>query len=368
MARSFNIRPLTTDYRDELRLFPDSWHKVGLVLLALVILGFLFFANTRWLGLATDALVAIVGASALMILTGFCGQVSLGHAAFLGLGAYTAGVFGQHLEAPFWLALPAAGLVSAAIGLMVGPLALRLHGLYLAIVTLGLTFIVQHVLLSLPDLTGGAAGLAVPMHTGFGKSASATDFGDFWNTTTIGSFELVFEQKLYLVFLGVAVAIVFMTKNLARSRTGRAMMAVRDHDLAAAVLGVDPTKTKLTAFFVSSFFAGIAGAMYAMKAQFITVAPPFDLFMSIEFIAMIVLGGIGTTFGAVWGAVAFVFLKPVAHAVGAALPFLSTLTSNEQERIIFALLILGFLLFEPLGLVGLWLRVKRYFLAWPFRY
>jgi len=362
------IRPLSTRYEDELRLFPDFWHKVGLVLLVLVVFAVPALANDRWLGLALDALIAIVGASALMILTGFAGQVSLGHAAFLGLGAYTAGVFGTHLEAPFWIILPIAGLVSTAIGLLVGPLALRLHGLYLAIVTLGLLFVIHHVLLSLPDLTGGAAGLSVPMHTGFGADPEATAFGDFWDETPLGPVTLVFEQKLYLVFVALAVLTVLGTKNLARSRTGRSLMAVRDHDLAAAVLGVDPARAKLIAFGLSSFLAGIAGAMYAFKAQFITVSPPFDLFMSIEYIAMIVLGGIGTTFGAVWGAIAFVLLKPLAHAVGAVLPFISELTSNEQERLIFALIILGFLLFEPLGLVGLWLRIKRYFLAWPFRY
>lgn len=361
-------RPLSTRYEDELKLFPDFWHKVGLTLLVLTLIAIPAFANDRWLGLANDALIAIVGASALMILTGFAGQVSLGHAAFLGLGAYTAGICGTHLEAPFWLVVPLAGLVATLVGLAVGPLALRLHGLYLAIVTLGLLFIVHHVLLSLPALTGGAAGLAVPMHTSFGASPEATSFGDFWDSTELGFVTLVFEQKLYLVFLALTVITVLATKNIARSRTGRSLMAVRDHDLAAAVLGVNPARAKLIAFGLSSFFAGIAGAMYAFKAQFITVSPPFDLFMSIEFIAIIVLGGIGTTFGAVWGAIAFTLLKPLAHTIGAALPFLSTLTSNEQERLIFALIILGFLLFEPLGLVGLWFRIKRYFMAWPFRY
>jgi len=187
----------------------------------------------------------------------------------------------------------------------------------------------------------------------------------------VGPVTLIFEQKLQVVFAIIAVLVVLATQNIARSRTGRSFMAVRDHDLAAAVLGVDHARAKIIAFGLSSGLAdlaGLAGAMYAFKAQYITVSPPFDLFMSIEYIAMIVLGGIGTTFGAVWGAIAFVLLKPLAHLIGAALPFLAGLTSNEQERLIFALIILGFLLFEPFGLVGLWLRVKRYFLAWPFRY
>lgn len=362
------IRPLTTRYEDELRLFPDFWHKVGLVLLVAFALAFPLLASDRWLGLGNDALIAIVGSCALMILTGFAGQVSLGHAAFLAVGAYTVATLGLHLELPFWLTIPIAGLISTVVGLLVGPLALRLHGLYLAIVTLGLLFLVQHVLLSFPEVTGGVAGLAVPMHTGFGAAPDATSFGDFWDDTTFGPLTLVFEQKLYLVFLLLAVITVVATKNVARSRTGRSLMAVRDHDLAAAVLGVDPARAKVIAFGLSSFFAGVAGAMYAFKAQFISVSPPFDLFMSIEYIAMIVLGGIGTVFGAVWGAIAFIALEPLAHALGAALPFVRDLSSNEQSSLIFALIVLAFLLFEPMGLVGLWLRVKRYFLAWPFRY
>ena len=356
-------RPLVTRYEDDLALFPDWWHKVGLVIAVVIGLGFPFFVGPSWLTVGNQALVAIVGAVGLMILTGFAGQISLGHAAFLALGAYTTGILGTQLGWPFWLTLPASGFVAAAAGLAIGPFALRLEGLYLGIVTIGLTFLTNHVLLSVPQWTGGLAGLAVPMHAGFGDGPS-------WFATTqyVGRVELNFERKLYGLFLAIATLAVLAARNLARSNTGRAMMAVRDHDVAAAVMGVDPARAKITAFGVSSFLAGIAGGMFALQQQYITIDPPFNLLLSVQYIAMIVLGGIGTVFGAVAGALAFVFLSPLLEIVGRATPFLDRLTSSLQSTLLFAILVIACLVYEPLGLYGLWLRVKRYFMAWPFRY
>jgi len=131
---------------------------------------------------------------------------------------------------------------------------------------------------------------------------------------------------------------------------------------------VNATAAKLTAFALSSFFAGIAGAMFALQQQYVTVEPPFDLSMSVAYIAMIVLGGIGSVFGAAAGAIAFTALTPIAEIIGGHLPLLSRLTTGQQSTVIFAVLACGFLMFEPLGLYGLWLRVQRYFAAWPFKY
>ena len=139
-------------------------------------------------------------------------------------------------------------------------------------------------------------------------------------------------------------------------------------DLAAAVLGVDPARTKITAFAISSFLAGLAGAMFAYRVGYITVSPPFDLVMSIDYVAMIVLGGIGTVRGAVFGAMAFAILHPLAEKLGSALGLGAYLTSDQQGTLLFTLLVMGFLLFEPMGLVGVWERIKRYFMAWPFKY
>ena len=356
-------RPLVTRYEDDLKLFPDMWHKVGLLAALVLTLGFPFLADAHWLTIGNLALIAVVGSVALMILTGFAGQISLGHAAFLALGAYTVAVLGEHAHMPFWLSMPAAGLVAAGVGLIIGPFALRLEGLYLAIVTIGLVFLVNHVLISMPDLTYGVQGIAVSMPWWFSEAG-----GSFHTPWNLGPIELQGDRKLYFLFLLLAFAVTWMGKNIQRSNTGRAMMAVRDHDMAAEVLGVHPARTKLIAFGLSSFFAGIAGAMFAFQQQYITIEPPFDLSMSVQYIAIVVLGGVGTIFGAVAGALVFVALSPLAEALGQHIPLLNTLSSAQQASLLFALVVCVFLLFEPLGLVGIWLRIKRYFLAWPFRY
>jgi branched-chain amino acid transport system permease protein len=358
-------RPLAVRYEDDFALLAGRWERLGIALLVVIALAYPWVATTNWVTVANLALVAVVGSVALMILTGFTGQISLGHAAFLALGAYTTAVLGTQFALPFWLLLPVSGLVAAAVGLAIGPFALRLEGLYLGIVTIGLAFLTNHVLLSFPEYTGGMAGLAVPMHVGFGDGAATSAFTE---TQRLGPLVLNFERKLYLVFLAIAVLTVLAARNLARSNTGRAMMAVRDHDVAAAVMGVNPARTKIVAFGLSSFFAGLAGGMFALQQQFITVDPPFNLLLSVQYIAMIVLGGIGTVFGAVWGALAFVFLSPLLEMVGRATPGLNQLSSSLQSTLLFAILVIACLVFEPLGLYGLWLRAKRYFLAWPFRY
>lgn len=356
-------RKLVTSYEDDQKLFPDLWHKIGLVVAIVFVVVFPFVASAKWLTVGNLALVAIVGSVGMMILTGFAGQISLGHAAFLAIGAYTCAVLGDALALPFWLCIPIAGVNAALVGLAIGPFALRLRGLYLAIVTLGLLFLVAHTLHSFPELTGGSSGIAVEMLWGFGAESSS-----FHSTWSLGPIELTSERKLYFLFVLLASLTAFASKNIQRSDLGRAMIAVRDHDLAASVLGVNPARTKIVAFGISSFFAGIAGAMFAYQQQYITIEPPFDLNMSVNYIAMVVIGGVGTTFGAVAGALAFTVVSPIAQVVGEWIPFVSQLSSAQQSTLLFAILVCFFLVFEPLGILGIWLKIKRYFSAWPFRY
>lgn len=360
-------RPLVTNYRQDFQLFPGRWQKAGLTLAVVALVLFPLLADDYWMAIGNKALVTVVGAVALMILTGFAGQISLGHAAFFAVGAYTAAILGKLYALPFWLCLPAAGAVSSLVGLLVGPFALRLKGVYLAIVTLGLIYLVNHVLFALADLTGGAAGSAVPMYGFFVAAAERSTLGTFAGPLDLGPLRLPFETKLYLVFLPITLFIVYFMKNLQRSDLGRAMMAVRDKDLAAQAMGVHLGRTRIRALFISSFIAGIGGAMFAFKQQFITIDPPFNLVFSIEYIAMIVLGGTGTVFGAVAGALAFVFLSPLAERVGALIPLVNQMTNAEQAVLLFSLLVGAILLYEPLGIFGIWLRIKRYFLTWPFQ-
>lgn len=361
-------RRLVTSYRQDMRLFPDRWHKIAWGLAAPILLAWPFVVSARWLTIGTQTLVAVVGSVALMILTGFAGQISLGHAAFLAIGAYTVAVLGHTVHMPFWLGIPIAGVAAASVGLLVGPFALRLRGLYLALVTLGLIFIVAHVLLSFPELTGGVSGRSVPMHTWFTAPEGTSSLGDMTQVSKLAGMEIGFPIKLYFLYLCIAGSVVMLGVNLRRSHTGRAMMAVRDSDLAAEALGVNPAKTKIMAFGISSFLAGVAGAMYAYEQQYITVEPPFDLHMSVHYIAMIVIGGVGTIFGAVAGAITLVMLSPLIETITADLPLLSELTSAQRSTLVFSVMVCGFLIFEPLGLLGIYLRLKRYFLTWPFRY
>jgi branched-chain amino acid transport system permease protein len=359
------MRPLVTRYEDDLRLFPDRWHKLGLGLALVFVGAFPFTVSASWLIVGIQAQIAIVGAVGLMILTGFAGQISLGHAAFLAIGGFTTALLGERWQLPFWLCLPIAGAVASAIGLAAGAFALRLRGLYLAIVTLGLLYLVAHTLESFESLSGIGGQKSTPMYTSFGQSPAEGRTID--DRMAYGPVILDGDQKLYFIFLAIAVLVAWMAANLLRSNAGRAMLAVRDRDLAAATLGVNPVRAKLTAFGASSFVAGVAGGMFALQQRTITVEY-FNIQVSIEYIAMIVLGGIGSVFGAVAGAIAFVFLAKLMQTLAPALPYVSRLPTGLQTSVLFSLLVIAVLVIEPLGLLGLWLRIKRYFLAWPFRY
>src|SRR5262245_14787517 len=192
-------RALVTRYEDDLQLFPSVWHKIALSAVAIFILILFFFAGDHALTIANDALIAVVGASAMMILTGFCGQVSLGHGAFLALGAYTAAILGGSFGLPFWLIIPAAGAVAAVVGLAVGPFALRLEGLYLAIVTLGLLMIVEHALRNGLDVAYGKDYLSVPMHGWF--APGDTSLGSFRADSEVFGFDLHAARKIFALFV-----------------------------------------------------------------------------------------------------------------------------------------------------------------------
>jgi branched-chain amino acid transport system permease protein len=359
-------RPLVTRYEDDLALFPDLWHRIGLVTLGILLVAFLALASDLWLTVANNAMIAIVGAVAMMILTGFAGQVSLGHAAFLAVGAYTVAIGSGTFGLPIWLSMPLAGVVATLVGLLVGPFALRLEGLYLAVVTIGLLFLVELALRNGLSLAYGKDYLNVPINLGFGVPAGG-ELGPFRTISELGGWTLRPDHKLFLLFVPLTTVTIWIGHNIGRSNLGRAMMAVRDRDMAAAALGVDPAATKLVAFGISSFLAGVAGAMYACSHPVLTLEP-FSLKMSVEFVAMVVLGGIGTIFGAVWGALAYTMLLPLAEQLGAILPFPNGFTSEHQSVLLFFPALCAFLVFEPLGLFGVWLRIKRYFLAWPFKY
>jgi branched-chain amino acid transport system permease protein len=316
--------------------------------------------------------IAAIGAIGLNIVTGYAGQVSLGHAFFLGLGAYTAAIVngdpgsnlvGLGLGMEVWL--PAAGIVAALAGLIVSPIAFRLRGLYLAVVTLGLVFIGEHIFREAAPLTGGV---------GVGRPAAfPVLFGFDFQTPAIFGTELTRSQGLYLMGLIFLVTFAVLARNLARSAVGRAFAAVRDRDIAAEVMGVSLRKYKVLAFTISSFYAGIAGALLYTLTGFLEPGS-FDLLLSVQYIAMVLIGGVATISGSIMGAAFITLLPRVVQEFPRFIPFVGggqaggLVTTQQLEQILYGLLIVAFLIFEPRGLYGVWVRIRNYWRAWPFSY
>ncbi|MBV8083477.1 MAG: branched-chain amino acid ABC transporter permease [Chloroflexi bacterium] len=303
-----------------------------------------FLLDAYWLSTFVFVLIAAIGALGLDVLTGRTGQISLGHAFFLGVGAYVGGFIGADhgLTAALWI--PAAGIIAGLLGVIVGPTALRLRGLYLAIVTIGLIYIGQHIFVNVPALTGGPGGRA------FVDPA----FGGFVFTGGLNVAGLSFDRNglfYYLALLLLVLAMVFV-HNLARSSVGRAMTAVRDGELAAAVLGVNVARTKVAAFGISAGLAGVAGALYG---SFLTFAVPTDwnLALSIEYVVMIVVGGMATLWGPVLGALFVIGLPALLQQVSGSQPFFGALQPDDAAAIVYGVILIVFLLLEPRGAVGL---------------
>jgi branched-chain amino acid transport system permease protein len=321
--------------------------RASLLLVALVALALPFQLGTSALTTATFVVIAAIGATGLNILTGYAGQISLGHAFFLAIGAYTGAKLGEDAGWSAALWLPAAGVAAGLCGALVGPVALRLRGLYLAIVTLGLIFIGQHVFFNAESLTGGPQGRSfAPVVIGpFDFSAG--------QVLRLGPLQVDHNGLYYFLALGLLACATAFAWNVRRTRSGRAMVAVRERELAAAVMGVDVRRVKIAAFTASAFLGGVSGALYA---SYLSFAQPgeWSLLLSIQFIAAIIVGGLGTVAGPLLGA-AVVFALPTLLKT---LPFLPEegtggVSVSDLASIAYGLLIVAFLVLEPRGLVGL---------------
>jgi branched-chain amino acid transport system permease protein len=372
-----------------------------------VIPGLGFLADNDWLKILSRVSIFAIGALGLHILSGLAGQVSLGHAFFVGMGAYTAAILGGEvgkstwgLGLPIWIWLPAAGIVAAVIGALIAPVAVRVRGIYLAIVTLGLVFVGEWMFRSLPFITGGAqAGRKFPTFE-FRIWQEEVPLLDFTSDGSWFGVQMTSEAKTYLLLLVFVVITVVLAKNIQRTRIGRAFMSIRDRDIAAEVMGVADTQHKVMAFALSSAFAGISGALLVgFVGRF--VPEGFSLFLSIQFVAALLIGGIGTVAGTLLGAV-FVMVLPrlvqdltgllasTAQSGGgwtaAVANFFVSTAENDPgivstlpgtspglniaqfNLLLYGLLLIGFLIFEPLGLYGIWIRIRNYWKSWPFTY
>ena len=287
---------------------------------------------------------AIVGLG-LMLLSGFTGQFSLGHAAFLGVGAYTQAVL-TNAGLPFVAALLAAALLAAAVGVVVGLPALRVKGIYLAIATLAFGFIVEEVFARWERVTGGNAGIHIEAPELFGwklESGRPRSTSSAWPSRCVATLAIL---------------------NLLRAPTGRAFVAIRDSEISAQSMGIHLARYKTLSFAISAALAGLAGALYAHKLKFIS-PDQFDVLQSIDLVLMIVVGGLGSVHGAFLGAI-FLIMMPQAIAVAKDVLPARRRQAPGLQATVYGLVLIGFVLFEPLGLYGRWLKLRTYFELFPF--
>ena len=407
-------RPLLfPSYEADSAIFPSTTRKVAIGIFFLIALtlplqlipGIKWLGQNVWLVILGQALIFAIGALGLNILTGMAGQVSLGHAFFMGVGAYTAVVLGGDeggallgMGLPMWIWLPAAGIVAALVGALVAPTAVRVRGLYLAFVTIALVFVGDHVFRNMRSVSGGP---------GIGRQWPPIELKAWKEETSLINrsgdgpwFGVDLSRQATQFFFLVLITSDFALahKNLARTRVGRAFAAIRDRDIAAEVMGVNEVRYKALAFAISSFFAGTAGALLA--AFFGSRVPEaWDLLLSVQFIAIILIGGAGTTAGVLLGSF-FVVMVPrlvetftgwLADLTDGSGPLASVanfilatgptdfglvgttpigpgLSVFQLNLVLYGALIVLFLIFEPLGLFGLWLRIRNYWKGWPFTY
>ena len=341
-------------YHEEITIFETDFGRLWMLIGLLLLFGVIPFISSAYTLYIINMIgIYAIAAIGLNLLIGYTGQISLGHGAFFGVGAYTAAILATKAGFPFWAALPAAGLMTAAVGMVFGLPSVRLKHLYLCIATLAGQFIIEYVIVQWETLTGGASGIVVANTTLFGL--------DLGNDRTF--FYVIFVCLVFLTWVAV---------NLVRTRFGRAFIAIRDNDRAAEGMGVPIFQYKLLSFAISSFFAGIGGALYAYYMMSIT-PEPFNLWLSIEFIAMIIIGGLGSIPGAAFGAIFIVglnevlslateYLMNVGASAGAAI------TIAPLREFVYGLAIILFIIFEPKGLAEVWRIVRSNFRLWPFSY
>jgi len=337
-------------YRHDEALFDTRAQRVWLGLLLAALVAFPFVGGSYLTYLACLLGIHLIAAAGLNVMTGYTGLIALGHAAFMGVGCYAVAV-AERAGIPFFLALPLAGAASAAIGLVVGIPSLRIKGLYFAVATLAAQFVLGFVFREWESVTGGVRGANVPAASLFG-------------------FELAGDRRVYFLIAPLAVLMLLGARNLFRTRVGRAFIAIRDRDISAEVLGISLFRYKLAAFAIGSFYAGVAGGLWG---YFFRVATPelFGLPLSVFYLAAIIVGGLGSILGTILGATFMTLIPEFLRAlVGWAEAFgleQAGVYLAPLRQVVFGLLIVGFLVFEPHGLAEMWRRTRRFFHLWPFR-
>ena len=341
-------------YQDELTIFETDFGRLWLIIgLALLFFVIPFISDERFLHALNMIGIYSISAIGLNLLIGYTGQISLGHGAFFGVGAYAGAVLATRAGFPFWLAVPSAGLITAGVGIIFGLPSARLKHLYLLIATLAGQFIIEYILVQWESLTGGAEGIIIIETYLFGL-----DLGD--------------SRTFYFVTYVCFTIMAWIAVNLVRTRYGRAFIAIRDNDRAAEGMGIPIFPYKLLSFAISSFYAGFAGALFVYFMMG-TTPEPFNLWLSIEFIAMIIIGGLGSIPGSVLGTV---FIVALNEGLGDLTQYLMNIDISTSVAItiaplrefVFGLSIVLFIIFEPKGLAEVWRIIRSSFRLWPFSY
>jgi len=332
-----------TRYQQDIAIFKHSGQKFWFGLLIVVALIAPLALDNFYLGEMSLVMIYAIAGIGLMLLVGYTGLVSLGHAAFLAIGAYTHAILLAH-GLPFPAALLIASLFSAFIGAIVGLPAMRMTGIYLAIATLAFAIIVEHGIAHMTFLTGGFRGMVVPRPELFGYD--------------VGS-----PVAFYFVCLLVLFASLFIALNLLRSATGRAMIGIRDSEISAQSMGIDVARTKSLAFAVSAGFTGLAGGLFGHKLGYLS-PDAFSLLLSIQLLLMVVVGGLGSLHGVIFGAI-FIGILPqgIAMMRDSLPPAVAQIAGLEPG--LFGLILVLFLIFEPLGIYGRWRKVRHFFEEFP---
>ena len=341
-----------TTYRDEMKVCKTLWLRCWFLFLFLAMVVFPFLNPERCylLYLTNICGIAVIGSIGLNLLSGVTGQISIGHAAFLAIGAYTSAIFTATLHFPFLISLILSGLVASLLSLVVGIPSLRIKGLYLLLSTMAFYFIILYVIVHWKSVTGGVAGIEVK--------------------TKIGSFDFDSDRKFYFLIMPALILLTAFARNFLKTKPGMACIAIRDRDIAAQTVGVNLFKYKMIAFIISSFYAGIAGSLFGHYVGWIT-PEHFPLSLSIEYLAMIIVGGLGSILGSIFG-VLFIIgipegIRLISHLLITIYPDV-VMKFIDLKGVIFGIIIVAFLVLEPDGLAGRWEKVKIYFKNWPYTY
>ncbi len=340
------------DYAKDMAIFRTRTQWGMLIAFLILVFTFPLYLDNYWLRIANLIGITIIAATGLNILVGYCGQLSIGHAGFIAVGAYTSAILTSKLGVPFPVAFICSGITAGLVGVIFGMPSLRVKGFYLAISTIAAQFIIIWVLQNWTSMTGGYNGLNVP-------------------AASMGGIVFRSESSQFYLIMVIVVITLFFAKNLSRTRPGRAFVAIRDNDLAAQVMGINLFRYKLLAFFIGCFFAGIAGSLLAHFSR--TINTEYFPFMdSILYIGMIIIGGLGTTLGPILGVVFIrlldVLVTQLSPALQSAFPWIPSNFTSGIAPMIFGLAIILFLIFEPRGMAHRWSKVKTSYRLWPFSY